>query len=123
MLHRPDLEDYIKEVVKKSKSKVSLKMRANVEGVNNLAIAQLAEKSGVDYLHIDAMKKGGNLPCILNAANEVVVKAFLEERISFLQMSELIEFAMRKVEFIAQPTYEDYVETDKKTRIFVSELF
>ena len=70
----------------------------------------------------DAMKKGGNLPCILNAANEVVVKAFLEERISFLQMSELIEFAMRKVEFIAQPTYEDYVETDKKTRIFVSEL-
>lgn len=71
----------------------------------------------------DAMKKGGNLPCILNAANEVVVKAFLEERISFLQMSELIEFAMRKVEFIAQPTYEDYVETDKKTRIFVSELF
>ena len=71
----------------------------------------------------DAMKKGGNLPCILNAANEVVVKAFLEERISFLQMSELIEFAMRKVEFIAQPPYEDYVETDKKTRIFVSELF
>ena len=71
----------------------------------------------------DAMKKGGNLPCILNAANEVVVKAFLEERISFLQMSELIEFAMRKVEFIAQPTYEDYVETDEKTRIFVSELF
>lgn len=71
----------------------------------------------------DAMKEGGNLPCILNAANEVVVKAFLEERISFLQMSELIEFAMRKVEFIAQPTYEDYVETDKKTRIFVSELF
>ena len=58
MLLRPDLEDYIKEVVKKSKSKVSLKMRANVEGVNNLAIAQLAEKSGVDYLHIDAMKKG-----------------------------------------------------------------
>ena len=58
MLLRPDLEDYIKEVVKKTKSKVSLKMRANVEGVNNLAIAQLAEKSGVDYLHIDAMKKG-----------------------------------------------------------------
>ena len=51
-------QEEIVAVVKKSKSKVSLKMRANVEGVNNLAIAQLAEKSGVDYLHIDAMKKG-----------------------------------------------------------------
>ena len=58
MLLRPDLEDYVKEVVKKSKSKVSMKMRANVEGVDNLAIAQLAEDCGVDFLHIDAMKKG-----------------------------------------------------------------
>ena len=58
MLLRPDLEDYIKEVVKKSKSEVSMKMRANVEGVDNLAIAQLAEDCGVDFLHIDAMKKG-----------------------------------------------------------------
>lgn len=58
MLKRPDLEDYVKEVVKNSKSKVSLKMRANVEGVDNLEIAKLAEDSGVDYLHIDAMKKG-----------------------------------------------------------------
>ena len=58
MLLRPDLEDYIKEVVKKSKSKVSLKMRANVEGVDNLEIAKLAESCGVDYLHIDPMKKG-----------------------------------------------------------------
>ena len=58
MLLRPDLEDYIKEVVKKSKSEVSMKMRANVEGVDNLEIAKLAESCGVDYLHIDAMKKG-----------------------------------------------------------------
>ena len=58
MLLRPDLEDYVKEVVKKSKSKVSMKMRANVEGVDNLKIAKLAEDCGVDYLHIDAMKKG-----------------------------------------------------------------
>lgn len=58
MLLRPDLEDYIKEVVKKSDSKVSMKMRANVEGVNNLEIAKLAEDCGVDYLHIDAMKLG-----------------------------------------------------------------
>ena len=58
MLLRPDLEDYIKEVVKKSDSKVSMKMRANVEGVDNLEIAKLAEDCGVDYLHIDAMKLG-----------------------------------------------------------------
>ena len=58
MLFRPDLEDYVKEVVKKSESQVSMKMRANVEGVDNLAIAKLAEECGVDYLHIDAMKKG-----------------------------------------------------------------
>lgn len=58
MLFRPDLEDYIKEVVKRSQSKVSMKMRANVEGVDNLEIAKLAEDCGVDYLHIDAMKKG-----------------------------------------------------------------
>ena len=58
MLLRPDLEDYIKEIVKKSESKVSMKMRANVEGVDNLEIAKLAESCGVDYLHIDAMKIG-----------------------------------------------------------------
>lgn len=58
MLLRPDLEDYIREVVKKSESKVSMKMRANVEGVDNLEIAKLAEDCGVDYLHIDAMKMG-----------------------------------------------------------------
>ena len=58
MLLRPDLEDYVKEVVNKSKSKVSMKMRANVEGVDNLEIAKMAERCGVDYIHIDAMKKG-----------------------------------------------------------------
>lgn len=58
MLLRQDLEDYIREVVKKSESKVSMKMRANVEGVDNLEIAKLAEDCGVDYLHIDAMKMG-----------------------------------------------------------------
>ena len=58
MLLRPDLEDYINEVVKKSQSQVSMKVRANVEGVDNLEIAKLAEDCGVDYLHIDAMKKG-----------------------------------------------------------------
>lgn len=63
-----------------------------------------------------AMKKGGNAPCILNAANEIVVDAFLKERIGFLEMSDIIEQTMNKVAFIAKPTYEDYVATDRETR-------
>lgn len=64
----------------------------------------------------DAMKKGGNAPCILNAANEIVVDAFLKERIGFLEMSDIIEQTMNKVAFIDKPTYEDYVATDRETR-------
>lgn len=66
-----------------------------------------------------AMEKSGNMPCILNAANEVVVSAFLKNKIGFLQMSDIIEKAMQKVPFIKKPTYEDYVETDRETREFV----
>lgn len=64
----------------------------------------------------DAMKKGGNAPCILNAANEIVVDAFLKEKIGFLEMSDVIEQTMNKVTFIGKPTYEDYVATDKEAR-------
>ncbi len=64
----------------------------------------------------DAMKKGGNAPCILNAANEIVVEAFLKERIGFLEMSDIIEQTMNRVAFIAKPTYEDYVATDREAR-------
>ena len=64
----------------------------------------------------DAMKKGGNAPCILNAANEIVVEAFLKERIGFLEMSDIIEQTMNRVAFITKPTYEDYVATDREAR-------
>lgn len=67
-------------------------------------------------LAIDAMRKGGNMACIVNAANEVAVAAFLEDRIGFLEMSDLIERCMRQVSFIAHPTLEDYVKTDAETR-------
>lgn len=69
----------------------------------------------------DAMAKGGNLPCILNAANEVVVKAFLHDKIGFLQMSDVIEWAMQTLPFIQAPTYQDYVETDAHVRRMVEE--
>lgn len=69
-----------------------------------------------------ALDKGGNLPCILNAANEIAVQAFLEERIGFLEMSDLIEKTMNKVSFVAQPQLEEYRQTDRETRIKALEL-
>ncbi len=73
-------------------------------------------------LAYEALHQGGNMPCIINAANEVVVSAFLNDRISFLGMSDVIEKCMRQVSFIEKPTYEDYVATDKLTRIMANEL-
>ncbi|MBL7949475.1 MAG: 1-deoxy-D-xylulose-5-phosphate reductoisomerase [Bacteroidia bacterium] len=67
-------------------------------------------------LAIDAMRKGGNMACIVNAANEIAVAAFLEDRIGFLEMSDLIERCMQQVTFIAHPALEDYVQTDTETR-------
>lgn len=64
----------------------------------------------------EAMEQGGNMPCILNAANEIVVASFLKGEIGFLQMSDVIEATMQKVAFIKKPTYEQYVETDKEAR-------
>ncbi|MDF9831458.1 1-deoxy-D-xylulose-5-phosphate reductoisomerase [Parabacteroides sp. PF5-6] len=71
----------------------------------------------------EAIHKGGNLPCVMNAANEVVVAAFLEDRIGFLQMSEVIEQTMAKVTFIQTPTYDNYVETDAEARRIAKTLF
>ena len=63
-----------------------------------------------------AVDKGGNMPCILNAANEVAVDAFLHDKTKFLQMSDIIEQTMAKASFIAKPSYEDYAETDAEAR-------
>lgn len=69
-----------------------------------------------------ALEKGGNMACIVNAANEVVVDAFLHDRIEFLRMSDVIEQCMSKVPFIEVPSYEDYVLTDRETRKIAGEL-
>ncbi len=73
-------------------------------------------------LAYEALNRGGNMACIVNAANEVVVSAFLKERISFLRMSEVIEQSMAKVPFIQTPTYEDYVATDAEARRIAESL-
>jgi 1-deoxy-D-xylulose-5-phosphate reductoisomerase len=73
-------------------------------------------------LAYQAMNQGGNMPCIINAANEVVVNAFLEDRIGFLEMSDVIERCMSDMDFIAAPTLNNYLETDQHTRIFAGQL-
>ncbi len=70
----------------------------------------------------EAIRQGGNMPCILNAANEIAVAAFLREETGFLQMSEIIERTMQVVPFIASPEYEDYVQTDTEARIKATEI-
>jgi 1-deoxy-D-xylulose-5-phosphate reductoisomerase len=73
-------------------------------------------------LAFEALKQGGNQPCVLNAANEVVVDAFLKDKVSFLQMSDIIEQSMQKVSFIKKPNYSDYVATDAETRRLALEI-
>jgi 1-deoxy-D-xylulose-5-phosphate reductoisomerase len=69
-----------------------------------------------------AMEKGGNMPCVLNAANEIVVSEFLKDNVGFLQMSDIIEEVMAQAEFIAKPTYDDYVQTDSLVRTLTKEI-
>ena len=73
-------------------------------------------------LAYQAIHNGGNMPCVLNAANEVVNLAFREGRCGFLQMSDVIALTMQKTTFILEPTYEDYVQTDKEARRITSEI-
>jgi len=79
--------------------------QADVKIFRNLALA------------FEALENGGNSPCVLNAANEVVVDAFLKDQIGFLQMPNIIEECMHSVDFIKKPSLEDYFETDKLTRL------
>lgn len=73
-------------------------------------------------LAYEALHQGGNMPCIVNAANEVAVAEFLNNRISFLRMSEIIEACMQQISYIKQPRLEDYSNTDKETRILAYQL-
>ncbi len=73
-------------------------------------------------LAYEALRVAGNMPCIVNAANEVVVDAFLHDRIGFLRMSDVIERTMQRVAYVKQPVYEDYVATDAEARRVAGEL-
>ena len=69
-----------------------------------------------------ALEKGGNAPCVLNAANEIVVEAFLQDKIGFLQMSDVIERCMQDVAFIDKPDLEDYIKSDKEARTITKRI-
>lgn len=84
--------------------------QADTETFGNLALA------------FKAMQKGGNMPCILNAANEIAVAAFLNDEIKFLQIHEVIQKIMESATFIEHPTLEQYIETDNEARAFTKEL-
>lgn len=68
-------------------------------------------------LAYEAMNQAGNMPCVLNAANEIAVSSFLKDDVGFLQMSDVVEHCMKKISFLKSPSYEDYVRTDEETRI------
>jgi 1-deoxy-D-xylulose-5-phosphate reductoisomerase len=73
-------------------------------------------------LAFEALERAGNMPCVLNAANEIAVAEFLKDRIGFLEMSDIVEKCMEKMHYIKSPAYDDYVNTDKETRIRALEL-
>ena len=98
------------------------RLRVDIPPVNFFELSRLTfEKPDKDrfpnlgYAY-EAVKVGGNMPCILNAANEVAVELFLKERIGFLQMSRLIEDTLQKASFVQAPSLDDYVESDAETR-------
>jgi 1-deoxy-D-xylulose-5-phosphate reductoisomerase len=73
-------------------------------------------------LAMEAMNKGGNVPCVMNAANEIAVYAFLRNRIGFLDMTDVIERTMNKVSFVAQPSLDDYYESDGEARSYAADM-
>ncbi|MEJ5091654.1 1-deoxy-D-xylulose-5-phosphate reductoisomerase [Sphingobacterium faecium] len=73
-------------------------------------------------LAYDSLRKGGNRPCVLNAANEIVVDAFLKDKISFLGMSDVIETVLEKVNYLARPSLDDYIECDYAARRIAEEI-
>ncbi len=79
--------------------------KPDMETFRNLALA------------FEALNMAGNMPCVLNAANEVAVAEFLKDRVGFLEMSDIVEKCLTRMDYIKSPAYEDYVNTDKETRI------
>ena len=104
------------------------RVKNNFERFNFLNYPQLTfEKPDMETfrnlnLAFEALKKAGNSPCVLNAANEVVVDAFLKDKIKFLSMPDVIEKCLQKVNFVAKPSLEDYIASDREAREMANSL-
>ncbi len=97
--------------------------RADFKKIRNLTFEDPDLKTFRNLaLAIDALKKGGNLPCVMNAANEIAVYAFLRNRIGFLDMTDVIERTMDKISFIEKPSLEQYFESDGEARNFAADI-
>jgi 1-deoxy-D-xylulose-5-phosphate reductoisomerase len=97
--------------------------RADFKKLKNLSFEEPDLKTFRNLvLAIDALNKGGNLPCVMNAANEIAVYAFLRNRIGFLDMTDVIERTMQKVSFIQRPSLDEYYESDGEARNYAADL-
>jgi 1-deoxy-D-xylulose-5-phosphate reductoisomerase len=97
--------------------------RADFKKLRNLSFEEPDKKTFRNLsLAIEALHKGGNLPCVLNAANEIAVYAFLRNRIGFLEMTDLIESTMQKVSFLQKPSLDDYLDSDAEARNYAADL-
>ena len=97
--------------------------RADFKKIKNLNFEEPDLKTFRNLaLAIEALNKGGNLPCIMNAANEIAVYAFLRNRIGFLDMTDVIERVMQKVKFIEKPSLEEYFESDGEARNLAADI-
>lgn len=97
--------------------------RADFKKIKNLTFEEPDIKTFRNLgLAIEALSKGGNLPCVMNAANEIAVYAFLKNRIGFLDMTEVIEKTMNKISYIQKPTLEEYFESDGDARNYAADL-
>lgn len=122
-LGAPDMKVPIQYALNFPERPVANFPRMNLFELQNLSFEKPDfEKFRNLQLAFDAMYKGGNMACIVNAANEIAVDAFLKEKISFLGMTDLIEKCMNQISFINKPTIEDYIETDNATREFAKTL-
>lgn len=103
------------------------RLKSGVKGPDFLALTSLTFEApdlkrfpGLGYAY-EAVHQGGNMPCILNAANEVAVEMFLKEKISYLQISRLIEETMQKSSFVTSPSLDDYLQSDAEARAIARE--
>lgn len=104
------------------------RLKLEIEQIDFIKLSELTFEApdrvkfpNLNYAY-EAIEKGGNMPCILNAANEVAVSLFLEDKVGFYEMSSLIEKAMNKSVFIKEPSLSDYIECDKETREIIYSL-